>query len=581
MESERDNPWPLEADDLTAFLDRSRAGEEFRTSFEELLCALPLVRAENLMLLIRQGRCAWLPLLRTHRGRALIIGNAFSGTGTGLAYAGWDVVLRDTHSERLAFAEARAKGLELTLGFELSDGRRRLPHADASFDLVVRDGPDGASVRELARISRGEVVLIADNRYGYKRSTGVHGEFRVRHPLEYLKSLFSSTGHSLAEHATSLKRAGLVGLRPHALYPDSRDFTFCVALSDTGPTLPLGPKERANRIKMLAHKLGLFPHLTPSYALIAHKPRARLDRPLAATLLGEALGRSPSDAPPVEHLVNTRGNNILLLAAGPRPIVLHLPMEKRQQVQVKLHLATLTDVAAHFPEVPVPRSLGAIMIDGLWYAAEERLPGLTAGQICGDHPRIARMLGEVAQQLSTMITRPPQPFTEHDCERLIAARVRRVAGKAVEPRTIEALQQMEHDARATLVGQTFPLVRTHGDLRSKHVQVTPEGQVLGYLDWGSTTEQDLPLFDLLHLLIHERKQEADLTTGQAWHLLDDDHAGIRPHEQAALDSYIQALNLPLPITAAIEALYPLLVADVAESNWDYSRPRWVHRQFGL
>jgi len=25
----------------------------------------------------------------------------------------------------------------------------------------------------------------------------------------------------------------------------------------------------------------------------------------------------------------------------------------------------------------------------------------------------------------------------------------------------------------------------------------------------------------------------------------------------------------------------VLVAGMAERNWDYSRPRWVHRQFGL
>ena len=33
--------------------------------------------------------------------------------------------------------------------------------------------------------------------------------------------------------------------------------------------------------------------------------------------------------------------------------------------------------------------------------------------------------------------------------------------------------------------------------------------------------------------------------------------------------------------AVYQGLYPLLVADVAEKNWDYSRPRWVHRLFGI
>jgi hypothetical protein len=34
------------------------------------------------------------------------------------------------------------------------------------------------------------------------------------------------------------------------------------------------------------------------------------------------------------------------------------------------------------------------------------------------------------------------------------------------------------------------------------------------------------------------------------------------------------------LEAGAEA-YPLLLAAMAESHWDYSRPRWVHRQFDL
>ena len=32
---------------------------------------------------------------------------------------------------------------------------------------------------------------------------------------------------------------------------------------------------------------------------------------------------------------------------------------------------------------------------------------------------------------------------------------------------------------------------------------------------------------------------------------------------------------------ALEELYPVLVAAMAEKNWDYSRPRWLHAGFGL
>ena len=142
------------------------------------------------MLITRQGRAGWLPLLRTDTGRALVLGNALSGAGLGLAQAGWTVCLRDDHPERLSFARARAADLGLELKTELSLGERQLPHADESFDLVLSDGDRDTGASELARVARGEVVLIADNRYAYKRSIGVHGEFQVRSPIEYLQSLF-------------------------------------------------------------------------------------------------------------------------------------------------------------------------------------------------------------------------------------------------------------------------------------------------------------------------------------------------------------------------------------------------------
>jgi len=82
-------------------------------------------------------------------------------------------------------------------------------------------------------------------------------------------------------------------------------------------------------------------------------------------------------------------------------------------------------------------------------------------------------------------------------------------------------------------------------------------------------------------LIHERKQEAGLTPGEAWRLLEDDRSALRTYEREALDSYADALGLNPLVVRAIEELYPLLVADVAEKSWDYSRPRWVHRLFGI
>jgi len=153
---------------------------------------------------------------------------------------------------------------------------------------------------------------------------------------------------------------------------------------------------------------------------------------------------------------------------------------------------------------------------------------------------------------------------------------------AAVPETLRRLDTMERLAREALVGSEFPLVFHHADLRSKHVQVEgPSGRVLGYLDWGSSEEPGLPYFDLLHLIVHERKQEAGLGAGDAWRAVCGPAARRRPHEERALADYCARLGLDASFRAAVEDAYPVLVGAMAEANWDYSRPRWVHRQFGI
>ena len=85
---------------------------------------------------------------------------------------------------------------------------------------------------------------------------------------------------------------------------------------------------------------------------------------------------------------------------------------------------------------------------------------------------------------------------------------------------------------------------------------------------------------MLHLVAHERKHEANLTAAQAWRIVRE-RTLLREHERDALDLYCAELRLSEDVRSALEALYPVLVAAMAEKNWDYSRPRWLARQFGV
>ncbi len=592
---------PAALDDALARLD---GGEAFKPVLEDLLDELAPDDADRLMQLLREGRGAWVPLLRGRGGAALFLGNALSGAVVPLALAGFDVTVVDASGARLRFGhhrtEAQLPGRARPVSRPVRhDGRGPLPFPDGAFDLVVHDataaGGTGAHAggeveAEVRRVARGELVRIGDNRLGYKRSLGQRGAFHVPGPLEYAaRALRPPPGErTLPGHRRAAGGAGLERGRAFALYPHSGEFALVVGL-DGGPRLPVGPKERRNRLKTAARALGLFPVLTPSFAILGARrasgvpPTARVERVLDA--LAARLGEP---RPELDQLVATRDNAAVCLtrppgrgpaADAPGAWVLHLPLGTHQLEQIPRHAEALRLLRERAPGVPVPVLLFHGELEGLELSCERRLGGWTAPQRSGDVPRTARMLADAAQHLALLAT-PPAPLDADGFERLLGAKFDVVARHAREPGTLRWLAELRERLAGRLVGRPLPRALCHGDLRAKHVQLDDDGRVLGYLDWGTATEDDVPYYDLLHLLTHERKQEAGCSAGEAWRLVRG-RAGLREHERAALDDHARAIGLDEDARAALEEAYPVFVACVAERNWDYSRPRWLHRQFGV
>lgn len=595
-------PTPLARGAFEVAFDAARRGATFRRALEALLLELDEESADRLMQMLREARGAWFPLLEARTGELLFLGNALSGSITPLAAAGFRVTVLERNAERARFALLRAAehspgAVRVVLGGDSA----RLPFADKSFDVVVQedglpraDGRFAHDFDEVLRVAQDEVVLTADNRLAYKRSSGRRNDFHVPSPIEFARAALSpSRGErTLRGYRSLFTRAHFGSVRGFALYPHSRDFTHVVALDDEWPTLTIGPMERKNRLKLIGRSLGLFPLLTPSFALIgSRKPSpgtTRMDR-----ILAELARRTGEPVPKVEQFVGTRGNTLLVQTRAPAgdtagdtgggargAWTLHVPLCPKNVPQLELHMDSLALVRARFPGVPVPEPLDHGRIEGVWLSCERRLPGWTAPQVVGDRARIGRMQREVAAHFAQLVTRTARVFTDEDFETQVAARFRLVAAHAAVAGTIANLERLQAEARERLVGATFPLVLYHADLRSKHVQVDEDGGVLGYLDWGTTEPEGLPLFDLLHLVVHERKQERRISPGEAWRAVRD-RRDLFDHEIAALDSYARALGLDAHVVAAIDAIYPVLVAAMAEKNWDFSRPRWLHRQFGI
>jgi SAM-dependent methyltransferase len=584
---------------ITQALQRARDGEGFKEVLEKLLLELTHESADAFALLLDAGRGAFTPLLEANGGRALFIGDACSGTPVALGHLGFNVLRADTCALRLAFANLRDASLDHAGQSLLTGIDPRLPFADDSFDLVVQEEglPHpalgwGHGMEELWRVCRGELWVSADNRLAYKRSTGMRGQHKKAGVLGWLgAALFPRSGERTWAGTRSALQTDGVALRSYALYPHSRDFSHVVALDAELPRLTVGPMERKNRLKTLAAGVGLFPWLTPSFAIHGSRGKGgsqRLDRILAA--IAE---RIDEPTPEVEHVVSTRSNNCLVQTrphgAGPQdrsqlestPVgywILHIPTNPSTERMLRNDADFLRHIRKEHPKLPIPEPLVADRIEGLFLHCERRLSGLTAPQLTGERAIEENLLMGVALDFAELVVEPDALIDEARFAELVSPRfqlARRLCGHGG---TADALQAMHEDARACLVGRRLPLVLYHADLRPKHLQIRPDGNVLAYLDWGASERCFLPYLDLLHLVVHLSKGHSPDAAAAC--------ARVRvgrwlPHERAALDLYSERLGLQDEVRACLERTLPGFMAGMSERNWDYSRPQWVRRQFGL
>ncbi|MFT5049679.1 MAG: SAM-dependent methyltransferase [Chlamydiales bacterium] len=569
-------------------------GTPYKLAFETLLVDVDEQRSEELMLLHNESRGAWVPLVTSTSGRALFLGHPLSGTVPPLADAGFDVTVVSVDLDWLRFGQARNEDrVPGNTRAVVASSRGRLPFVDRAFELVVvednpeplNDGWDQA-LGELARVCRNEFVLIADNRLAYKRSKGRRGEYHKPTPIGFLRSALSSSSraHTLHGYRRLLSRE-FADLHPLALYPDARDFSHVVGLAHDRPRLTIGPRERGNRVKLAGQRLGLFPWLTPSFAIIAsRKPRQpRIERTLAE--LAERIGEP---CPQLELLIGTRSNSAVMHTEVPGADpdleagrwTLHIALNPKKRWMMRHHFDFLRWIGERFPWLPVPEPLFIGEIGGSWITCERRLGGLSAPHLTGNLAATRRTFTDVVNLFAKLVVEPQAQIDEELYEETIGRRFRIVRGHARVPATVARLERMEAEVRERVLGKRIPLVLYHADIRSKHIQVEPDGSVLGFLDWGTSERAFLPYVDVMHMVTHQRKHEGGGAVGEPWRVLRD-RVELADHEREALESYVDQTGLDDDVRSALELMLPVLVAGMAELHWDYSRPLWVHRQFGL
>lgn len=568
----------------------------FKTRLELLVFELPPAESDALMMLMKESRGAWALLLEAASGQALFIGDALSGTPLALGTLGFQVTVVDPSRHRVQFALHRGEALAPGSTSAVQGGLdARLPFVDEAFGVTVVEGglPSektgwGFDLEEARRVTASELVVVADNRLGYKRSTGRRGLFRRDPRVLVREVLRPSKGEATLPTTKALVQGDAAkwsSTRAFSLYPGALEFSHVVALDEARPQLTIGPRERKNKLKMVGYGLGLFRWLTPSFAVHARRSRGpfedRLTRILA--LLSEITGEEAAVA---DILVATRSNDALIHTA---PKVgsgvagrwtLHVPLQPAKRKMVAVHHEWLVRLQKELPDVPVPEPLFLGELEGTHLAVERRLGGLSGTDVTGDLERTRRMFVDAARHAALLVDQKATEIDEGWAERYLAPRFDRVERLVRTDSTRKRLRSLRSRVEERLIGSKSRLAIYHADLRGKHVQVDDDGAVTGYLDWGASEPSFLPFVDLLHLVVHQRKQEVGGAFGDAWRALLNP-AGRRDYESQAFDDYLSHTGFEAEELAFYLDAYPLFIAGMAERNWDYSRPDWVRRQFGM
>src|SRR5688572_703822 len=592
VEKERDAPPdPIGDGDARAYREVG-VRRTPRESFEALLAAIAPDRRAQFLQHSKESRGAWTLLLSARQGTALHLGSALSGSVIPLAALGLRVTLVDPSPERLslgiALAEVQVPG---RLRGVLSGDVETLPFEDEQFDVVVCDVDEltDGLLAELARVARGEVFALADNRLGYKRSTGESFQFDVPGPLPYLRAALRPPRgeRTLAGWRKAFGRA-LGAPRSFALYPDRRDFAQVAALDEPLPRLFVGPNEARNRFKVAGHRFGLFPLLAPSFGLLARK-RGSARAPARIHSLLEAVAEATGEpVPQAEHVIGTRGNTCVVMTAvsGADPSdpsgrwVLHLPLHLPHRRGLEVHFRALERMRRDFAGFPVPDPLWMGEADGFWLTCERRLPGWASNHFVTSRESADPILEQMADHLALLVERPAQPFTESDFARLIDPLFDDTL-RAVRDAALRAeLGRRRDEARRQLLGRALPLVFAHGDVRSKHVQVDDRGRVLGYIDFGTVIDPALPGLDLMHRIVHDRKQLEGTSDGTTSRELADPQR-LRIGARRALERYARNLAPEGRALLAVATIYPVFMGAVLERYSPFVRPDWFRHTFGI
>jgi SAM-dependent methyltransferase len=341
----------------------------------------------------------------------------------------------------------------------------------------------------------GQAVLVAANRWAAQRwavsATGLAsrqeampGKRDARAGAASEAKPVSATVRlkSLSGYRRLLARAGMETATTLVLHRDRAGTLVDLrdARAGRSPSIRAGFKAWIKRSVLLA----------PEFAFVARRSRS------GGTSLLQRIVDAVAGQRIVRYYVSRKDKLVAEIESGGRRVILRLCLTAAARRAEERAAATLTDLARSFPGGSwYPRLLAAGEREGLFFTAEEKLPGqpLLAYRARLPEERIFRMGAAALETLNPGLeARPPSLLDGSLYQELVATPLERVC-RVIEADARHALQQLFDEQ---LRGIEIVTGIAHGDLSLNNVLVAADA-AQAIIDWENSATVGLPVLDAI------------------------------------------------------------------------------------
>ncbi len=287
-------------------------------------------------------------------------------------------------------------------------------------------------------------------------------------------------------------------------------------------------------------------------------------------------------------LSTTNDAQVLSLSSAPDGVVtavLKLARRSRAANSMLLETEVLRSLAADARldalHGVLPRVLACGQTSNHSFLLLKALPGLDARAVIRGRAAMERVQAAASETVNLLHRRTAAmaAVDEAMVERWVDQPLNTVRGLANGHQGIDrmaaSIDRLASGLRAALLGKQLTVSRVHGDFSPGNLRVTPDGgRITGIVDWENSSSLDLPMLDLLQLILSSRVERERCELGDVLGKLLN-VAGLAAHEARLLDKAQSCLGgEALEFRDLLLLTWLRHVADNLTRSSDLNRHRW-------